>query len=161
MSETGRTPTIQLLAQEYAEVVAALQAATDGKGHERRTAARMEVQAQVKVTPFRDGEAGKSFTVLTRDLSFRGVGLLQGRQSARGSQFVIHLPRREGEAPLGMMCTVMFCRELADGLFNIGASFNSHYDPNAKPVAELRRGGGAGVATSEAEMDRIRQSILR
>jgi hypothetical protein len=155
MSDQGRASSIQLVAQDYGDILAALQSATDTKGHERRTAARMEVQAQVKVMPYRDGKTDKPFTSLTRDLSFKGIGLLQGRQSARGSQFVIELPRRNGES-LAMLCTVMFCRELADGVFNIGASFNGVYDPNG-PAAELKRRSSGG---GESELDRIRQSIL-
>ena len=149
MVETGQF--MQLVAQDYGEILAALQAANDTKGHERRTAARMEVQAQVKVMPFRDGKPGKPFTCLTRDLSFKGIGLLQSKQSPRGSQFVIELPRRDADAPLSLLCMVMFCRELAEGLYNVGASFNEVYDPNA-PAKRKSPG--------ESELDRIRQSIL-
>ena len=142
---------MQLVAQDYGEILAALQAANDEKGHERRTAARMEVQAQVKLTPYHEGKAGKSFTCLTRDLSFKGIGLLQGKQSPRGSQFLIELPRRNAEAPLTLLCSVMYCRELAEGLYNVGASFIEVYDPNTPA-----KRSSPGVS----ELDRIRQSIL-
>jgi hypothetical protein len=145
---------MQLVAQDYGEILAALKAATDTKGHERRTTARMEVQAQVKLLPYCDGTTGKPFTCLTRDLSFKGIGLLQCKQSPRGSQFVIELPRRNAEAPLTLLCTVMYCRELAEGLYNVGASFNAVYDPDA-PVTR-----GSSGASGVSELDRIRQSIL-
>jgi hypothetical protein len=158
-AEAGRTSSgMQLLAQDYGEILAALEASTESKGHERRTAARMEVQAQVKIVPFGDGRPGTPYTCLTRDLSFKGIGLLQGRQSARGSQFILYLPRKEDAAPLALVCSVMFCRELADGLFNIGAAFVAPYDPTSPTGIKTR----ARTATSaaETELDRIRQSIL-
>jgi len=159
MLDAVRAQSMQLMAQDYAEILASLKALTDTKGHERRTAARMDVQAQVKIVPCKDGKASASdaYTCLTRDLSFKGIGLFQSRQSARGSQFVIELPRRE-DKPLTLLCTVMYCRALADGLYNVGATFNRTFDFNAPPVVEFR-----GVAPSlggEAERNRIRDSIL-
>jgi predicted nucleic acid-binding Zn ribbon protein len=40
------------------------------------------------MAPSNDGKAsaGDAYTCLTRDLSFKGIGLFQSRQSARGSQ---------------------------------------------------------------------------
>src|SRR5215213_10073757 len=145
-SPEPRMQLMQLLGQDYAEIVAALKALTDTKGHERRTTARMEVQAQVKIFPFKDGKTTDPYTCLTRDLSFKGVGLFQSRQPARGSQFVVVLPRQENE-PLSLLCTVMYARAMADGLYNVGAAFNSVYDFNAKPAVEFRgAAGGNGHA---------------
>jgi hypothetical protein len=171
----ARMPTMQLVAQDYAEVLAALKAAADTTGHERRGTARMEVMAQVKVFPYKDGQLGPPFTCLTRDLSFRGVGLFQAKAPPRGSQFVVILPRREDAATLSLLCTVMYCRTMADGLFNVGAAFVKPFDVNAKPAAEVRGASAAPAAksgaqsgakspapasTADAEMNRIRQSIL-
>jgi hypothetical protein len=55
-----------------------------------------------------------------------------------------------------MLCTVMYCRELADGIYNVGASFSRTYDfqalpPAAPPPSPLQCAN---------ELDRIRQSIL-
>ena len=156
---------MQLLAQDFGDVLAALRAAQDAKGHERRTSTRMDVQTQVKVVPFKDGALAAPFTCMTRDLSFKGIGLLQSRTAARGSQFVITLPKPDGES-MSLLCTVMYCRALADGIYNIGASFNRTYDFNAPPAVQLRGGAGGptagqpGAKPSAAEMDRIRQSIL-
>jgi hypothetical protein len=167
----GRNPSMQLIAQEYGEILAALKAAADSKGSERRQLARLEVQAQVKCVPYNEGQLGTPFTCLTRDLSFKGVGLFQARQAARGSQFVVVLPRRQDSEAVSILCTVMYCRTLADGLFNVGASFVKPFDlrapqptqprtanapapaPNAKPAA-------AATAKADAELNRIRQSIL-
>ena len=147
---------MQLLAQDYAEVVAALKALNDTKGHERRTSARMEVQAQVKIHPFVDGKVGPPFTCMTRDVSFRGIGLLQSKPSPKDAQFVIILPKRDGKQ-LTVLCTVMYSRPLADGLYNIGASFNQVFDFDKPPPAAPIRGA---VRDPDAELQRIRQSIL-
>jgi hypothetical protein len=159
---------MQLLAQDFGDVLAALQAAQDAKGHERRTSTRLDVQTQVKAVPYKDGKLAESFTCMTRDLSFKGIGLLQSRQATLGSQFIIILPKRDG-ASMSILCTVMYCRALADGIYNVGATFNRKYDVHAAPVADVRKGhGGAGAPAqpdgggrpSTDEMDRIRQSIL-
>jgi hypothetical protein len=158
---------MQLLAQDYGDILGALKALNDTKGHERRTTARMDVQAQVKLFPLKDGKLGPAFTCLTRDLSFKGIGLFQARQSPRGSQFVVMLPRKDGDS-LSLLCTVMYCRALADGLYNVGATFNCPYDFDAVPPPAIEsRGGTAGPAgaggralSGEEELKRIRQSIL-
>jgi hypothetical protein len=63
----------------------------------------------------------------------------------------------------------MYCRPLADGIYNVGATFNRKYDVKSTPVGNVRngRGGGGGGTPVQAggppnanEMDRIRQSIL-
>ena len=152
---------MQLLAQDYAEIVAALQAATDTKGSERRTAVRMEVQAKISVCPVAGATLGKPFTCMSRDVSFKGMGLLQARPSPRGSQFVVWLPRQDGE-PLALVCTVMYCRELADGLFNVGAAFAGKYDGGSgeAPGASGGAGGSPQTAAGKTELNRIRESIL-
>ena len=167
----ARMPSMQLVAQDYAEILAALKAAQDTRGSERRQSARMDVQAQVKVYPYKDGQIGMPFTCLTRDLSFRGVGLFQARQAPRGSQFVVVLPRKQDREASSILCTVMYCRTLAEGLYNVGATFNKPFDLDAAPTAENRSpaadtkdtgggGGGNGQSPADAELDRIRQSIL-
>src|SRR5690349_11213074 len=122
MQDAGRTSSMQLVAQDFGDILATLKAAEDTKGHERRGSTRMDVQAQVKVVPFKDGQPSEPFTCMTRDLSFKGIGLLQSKQSPRGSQFVITLPRKDGES-MSILCTVMYCRVLADGIYNVGAAF--------------------------------------
>src|SRR3954466_9274744 len=96
MPDAARTESMQLLAQDLGNVLAALRAAAESKAHERRTSARMDVQAQVRVIPFNDGVPGEPFTCLTRDLSFKGIGLFQSTLSPRGLKFVITLPTRGG-----------------------------------------------------------------
>jgi hypothetical protein len=159
---------MQLPAQHFGDVLAVLRAAQDSKGHEQRVSSRMDVQAQVKVIPFKDGALAAPFTCMTRDLSFKGVGLLQSRLAEPGSQFVVMLPK-PGGASMPVLCTVMYCRALADGIYNVGATFSRKYDFHAAPVANGGNGLGGNAAPvppdadgrpNADEMSRIRQSIL-
>jgi hypothetical protein len=156
MSDAARIQSMQLLAQDFGDILAALRAAEDAKGHERRISTRMDVHTQVKVVPFKDGSLSEPFTCMTRDLSFKGIGLLQCRQAARGSQFVITLPKPDG-ASMSFLCTVMYCRTLADGIYNVGASFIRTYNFTAPPAQSARTAGRPGAD----ELNRLRQSILR
>jgi hypothetical protein len=148
---------MQLRAQDLADILTALRMAQETAGHERRRSTRLDVQAQVKVIPFEDGHLGESFTCMTRDVSFKGLGLLQSTKATRGSQFVITLPRRGGESML-MLCTVMYCRELADGIYNVGASFIRTFEFQASPAPAASPPPSARQSVNELE--RIRQSIL-
>jgi hypothetical protein len=152
---------MQLLAQDYAEIVSALKAAGASKGSEQRRAARMELQAQVKAFPCRDGIVGQLYTALTRDLSFKGIGLFQSKSIPQGQQFVVILPRGGDREPLAVLCVVMYCRAMAEGLYNVGASFAKPFDFES-PGGNILGGGrhGAGGGTPEDELKRIRQSIL-
>ena len=144
--------TLKLTSQYLAEVVNALQSSpAGGKGSEKRRAARMEVQGNVVIAPLgKDGSVGKSFTAITRDISFVGIGLLQSRSLEQGQQIVVRLPRGAKPA-LFMLCYVMHVRPLADGLFVIGAEFIK-----AAGIKEEQLLGQAG----DSELQRVRQLIL-
>jgi hypothetical protein len=164
MSDAARIQSMQLLAQDFGDILTALRTAQDTKGHEQRSSTRMEVQAQVKVLPYKGGTLATPFTCMTRDLSFKGVGLLQSRQAGHGSQFVVMLPKRDGKS-MSILCTVMYCRTLADGIYNIGATFNRIYDVSAALAVDSRNDGSltqqpGGARPDAGELDRIRQSIL-
>jgi hypothetical protein len=119
----------------------------------------MDVQAKIEIYPYANGKVGQPFSCLTRDVSFRGIGLFQSKPAPRGSQFVVVLPKQIGK-PLPMLCTVMYSRPLADSLYNVGASFVAVFNLD-KPLPAAGGVNGAGDgANSEAELNRIRQSIL-
>ena len=143
---------MKLTPQHLAEVVNALQSsAANGKGSEKRRAARMEVQGNVVIAPLsKDGTVGKSFTAITRDISFVGVGLLQSKPLEQGQKVVVRLPRGTKSA-LFMLCTVMHVRPLADGLYVIGIEFVS--------VAGIKEDALLSTA-ADTEMQRVRQVIL-
>jgi hypothetical protein len=143
---------LKLTPQHLAEVVNALQSsAASGKGSEKRRAARMEVQGNVVIAPLsKDGTVGKSFTAITRDISFVGVGLLQSKPLEQGQRVVVRLPRGTKSA-LFMLCNVMHVRPLADGLYVIGIEFVS--------VAGVKEDALLSTA-ADTEMQRVRQVIL-
>ena len=147
---------MQLLAQDLGDILAGLRAAEDTKGHERRVSTRMDVQARVTVVPFNNGHLAESFTCMTRDLSFKGIGLLQSRKAAIGSQFVVTLPKPDGQS-MPVLCAVAYCRELADGIYNVGATFSRKYAFSAAPTPPAHRPPESPGAD---ELNRIRQSIL-
>jgi hypothetical protein len=108
---------------------------------------------------------------LTRDLSFKGVGLFLSRPMARASQFIIVMPRHDG-APMAILCVALFCHSPADGLYNVGATFIRQYDISAlsgydntadgqlHPANAAASSCAPGTSRGDAELRRIQQSIL-
>ena len=150
MNEGGRRCTLKLTPQHLAEVVNALQSSADlGRAAEKRRAARMEVQGSVVVSPLtKDGAVGQSFTAITRDISFVGVGLLQSKPLEEGQKLVVRLPRGTRPALL-MLCVVMHSRPLADGLFVVGVEFISVASVKDEPLV-----------SHDADASRIRQAMV-
>jgi hypothetical protein len=111
---------MQIAAQHLGEVVEAIKALEGGgPASEKRRFSRFNVVTQVQVlTP----STGRAYTALTRDLSMEGLGLMQSVAMARGEQITISLPRGKAGTLLAQ-CTVMHARELADGIWGIGALF--------------------------------------
>ena len=149
MNEGGPRCTLKLTPQHLAEVVNALQTSAElGRAAEKRRAARMEVQGSVVVSPLtKDGAVGQSFTAITRDISFVGVGLLLSKPLEEGHKLVVRLPRGTRPALL-MLCVVMHCRPLADGLFVVGVEFIS--------VTSVKDDSLAG---HDSDASRVRQAI--
>jgi hypothetical protein len=117
---------MQLPLQTFAEVLEALRGPKiAGAGAEKRQATRFEVQTKVLAARFQGNVVQTAYTALTRDISYRGIGLLQSVGMSRGEEFVIRLPRPATRPPLVIVCTVMFAGVLADGLTGIGAQFNT------------------------------------
>jgi hypothetical protein len=90
---------------------------------EKRVGARLTVEHEVLVATVNpDGSTGETFTALTRDISHAGLGLLQRRRLAHNSLIIISLPRGELQ-PLIVLCKAIHVRELAEGIYAIGAEF--------------------------------------
>ena len=134
---------------EVCDALAAQHAAGDARlGSEKRGGARMAVEHEVLVsTVAPDGTAGESFTALTRDVSYAGVGLLQRHRVPRNSLLIVRLPRKDLE-PLVMLCKAIHVREMAEGIYAIGAEF----------VRETTLGTPGADA---AEVDRVRKAMMR
>jgi hypothetical protein len=122
--------------------------AAPGGGQEKRVGARMACEYEVLVATLNpDGTPGEAFTALTRDISFAGVALLQRMKIPQNSPIVVRLPRKDKE-PLVMLCRAIHVRELADGVYAIGAEF----------VKETKI--DVTTAANAAEIDRVRKAMM-
>ncbi|CAN5447018.1 hypothetical protein BH09PLA1_BH09PLA1_15480 [soil metagenome] len=111
----------------------------------------MVVNAKLIVGVLKDGAIASSFSVLTRDISLAGIGLLQSIAIQEGQEFVLGLPRKAGKAPLFLVSVVMHSRPLADGVYGLGCEF-----VRAAPPAL-----GEKIMNDESsEHARIRNSVL-
>jgi hypothetical protein len=143
---------MQLAVQDYAAIIASLkEGAQAGGHHEKRRATRMELQSKVVVAPVNNGVIGTAFCDLTRDISLTGMGLLQSVAMNRDQHLVVRLPRGAKKA-LFVLCVVMHCRALADGLFGVGIEFVELMSAVDEEKVLPR--------TNVSELDRIRGSIL-
>jgi hypothetical protein len=129
---------MQLAAQHLAEIVETvkkLEAASNGS--DKRRTARFSVIARVEVM---HTASRRVYTALTRDLSLEGVGLLQSWPMAKGDSFSISLPRGKGLFVVAQ-CTVQHAKELAEGIWGIGAIFVTSGPQGVAPVGgdEARR----------------------
>lgn len=139
-----------LTSQQLAEVVEYLRAHGLCGGSEKRRATRMQVQAKVLVGRVVDGKLVQSFSSLTKDISLHGVGLIQGLVVDPGQELILNLPRTKG-LPVYVRARICHCRDLAEGLFSVGAEFVATV---SKELADALEQSG------EAELLRIRRSIL-
>lgn len=137
---------MQISAQHLAEIVDAARKSESG-GADKRRYVRQSVVARVEVLAL---ATGTTYQALTRDLSVEGVGLMQSVPMARGEQLAVSLPRAKGK-PLLAQCTVLHARELAEGIWGIGAAFVSTSSVGA---------GAHGGTNSKAEAQRIAAKIL-
>ena len=129
---------MQLAAQHLAEIVETvkkLEAASNGR--DKRRTARFSVIARVEVM---HTASKRVYTALTRDLSLEGIGLLQSWEMAKGDLFAVSLPRGKGLFVVAQ-CTVQHVKQLAEGIWGIGAIFIQSGTQGAAPVAgdEARR----------------------
>jgi hypothetical protein len=111
--------------QQYAGVVAALRKAAEASGSDKRQFTRMEVQAPVRLGVVNNGKL-IAFTALSRDVSMGGVGLCQTLRMPLNETFLIALPT--GKDEIILVCRTTYCRRLADGLYCVGAEFESEAD---------------------------------
>jgi|SRR5258706_1349013 hypothetical protein len=122
---------MQISAQHFAEVVESFKAIeASSNASDKRRFSRFTVVAKVQVLAH---GSGRTYAALTRDVSLEGLGLMQSVSMKQGEQFSVALSRLKG-GPLIALCTVMHARELAEGIWGIGAHYISvtAQDPNAK-----------------------------
>ena len=89
---------------------------------DRRRTARLQVQATTNISPLHpDGQRDESFTVLARDISLEGAGLISSVPLASQSQILIHLPSDDEGSYV--VCAVKHCTPIADGIYSHGVQF--------------------------------------
>ena len=141
---------MKLPLRDFADVISALKSPAENlSASEKRRAARMTVNAKVNVHLLDNNRLVKSFSALTRDISLTGVGLLQSVALSSNQQVILTLPRQH--APLFVICVVMHCRPLADGLLAVGLEF---VELASKETSALM------MNTGDREHARIRESVL-
>src|SRR4051812_26821330 len=108
---------MQISAQHLAEIVEAARKA-DQAPKDKRRYIRQGVVSRLQILRL---STGTTYGALTRDISVEGLGLMQSFNMERGEQFSVALPRIRGTALLAQ-CTVLHTREIASGIWGIGAA---------------------------------------
>ncbi len=115
--------TMQLPSQMFSEALTGLRLADLSKSdNDRRRYTRFVVQARLPLWPASE-EKKEASSVLTRDISMEGIGLIWPHESSAGQQFILALPR-EKKQHTPILCTIKHIRPLAQGLWGVGAQFS-------------------------------------
>lgn len=133
--------------QDFADVVTVLRDPMDkNAAAEKRRATRMSVSAKVTAHLLDKGHIGRSFSVLARDVSLTGIGVLQAVSVQQGQEILLSLARPHGH-PLMVVAKAMHCRPLADGLLAVGLEFSHVFpDPAAKSQKQPQQASTPAVA---------------
>lgn len=142
-----------LSGQQFSEVVSYLRdkVAASLAGSEKRRTSRMDLKSRIVIIPLRRGSSGDRISVLTRDISLEGIGLLAGIAVPKGQQFIALLPRSENDTVF-VLCETMYCAVVADGMFTLGCRFIKVVQRDAATKLQ---------APDEATVARIRESVLK
>src|SRR3954447_2675897 len=89
---------MQLTNQDFAEVVEALRGSGQSEGSERRQSTRVSIQTAVFAAPLVGGRPGNVRTMLTRDVSLTGIGLVQSVPVSETDTFIVKLPKSSKKA---------------------------------------------------------------
>lgn len=139
-----------LTPQQLAEAIEYLRAHGLTGGSEKRRTTRMQVQAKIEAVRISKGRVIQKFTLLTRDISLMGLGLIQGIKVDPDDELIVTLPRLKGP-PLYVSLTVRHCRDLADNLYSVGTEFNKEVPANFLQSLQTQ---------TSYEQQRLQQSIL-
>jgi hypothetical protein len=140
---------LKLSPHQFGKIFETLRAAGSSRGSEKRQATRIDVQTKLNMAKMVDGNVVRCYSALTRDISCTGLGFFQFAPLANGEKFLVCFPF--GKEELVVVCSSMFCRPLAEGMFGIGAQFECAAD--AKMIEQLKQ-------LRSGDVDRIRASIL-
>jgi hypothetical protein len=149
----------KIAVQDFAQIVEQLKAARSATGgSEKRRGPRMAISATLGLTALEpDGRVGRSFRAFARDISMSGIGLFQSVLARVGQELVIALPRHGEHDLLYLRCTVIFCAELGDGLYGVGAEFSGAATPEL--VEHIAARTGAPPQPAPAQVTRVRERV--
>jgi hypothetical protein len=147
---TERPVTMRAAEGDIARVIHALTRPTPGA--ERRDIRRTAVAAR-GVLRILSGEPSRAFSVLTRDVSARGIGIVAAAPIERGVRVALEVSPGDGAPPVTVECEVRHCRAMADGVFSVGLAFaepvavespdpkpaTAHRAPRSRPVNRFER----------------------
>jgi hypothetical protein len=151
MSTTAPKGPIQLTNQDLAEVLEALrESGPPSEGFERRQSTRVMVQTAVFAAPVIAGKPGPVRTLLTRDMSLMGIGLIQSTPIGEHEALILKLPKAH-KKPIFVLARPVQCRQLAESIYAIGAQFVSVVQLNPSDTERFER--------LDAE-SRLRASVL-
>jgi hypothetical protein len=141
---------MKLSAEQFAELAASFNAKASTTEHDRRRAARMELQANIKIMPvLGEGRLG-AIHVMVSDFSARGIAFLHTSAMTQGQQFVAELPRTSG-GTIELLCTVMHCGTIGHNAYRVGAEFTCSLQNDPKHIP----------SDDANELKRIRESMLK
>src|SRR4051794_25940173 len=110
---------MKLSAEQFAELAASFGGNGDGaETHEKRRAARLELQARVQIVPIISGHPPPPVDVDVCDFSIRGLSFLNATAMNPGDQFITELPRQSG-GRVRLLCTVANSRPAPQRGFRI------------------------------------------
>jgi hypothetical protein len=89
---------------------------------DRRKSIRVPHQATFQLRPLLNNGIGEPITVVLQDLSATGMGVFHSHPMACGEQFQIPLSTA---TPLSLICSVVRCEKMDEGLYSVGFEFNS------------------------------------
>jgi hypothetical protein len=110
----------------------------------------MDVSSKVDIFPLDEERAEERRSALARDISIEGIGLLTTLSPQVGTKLVVTLSRGKAAASL-ILCNVMFCGIVADGIFKVGCRFDSQMTAEQFRLAREK---------SKTTLDCLRQAVL-
>ncbi|HMB96777.1 MAG TPA: PilZ domain-containing protein [Tepidisphaeraceae bacterium] len=141
---------MKLSAEQFAELAATFNAKASPTEHDRRRAARMELQANIKITPIHSGNRLSAMHVIVSDFSARGIAFLHATPMPLGQQFITELPRKSGGV-VELLCTVAHCSIIGHNAYRVGAEFTCALQTDPKHIP----------ANDPRELQRIKESMLK
>ena len=141
-----------LTTQHFSDILQFLRVRENAqRAAEQRRSTRMDVKARIIVIPVDNSAPGQQVSMLTRDVSLDGIGLLSAVPLKKGQQFIALLPRNDNETVF-VMSEVLHITVVADGLFSLGCRF----------LQTLSRQAAHKLNdVNEADVARIRSSVLK